>query len=99
MPAAWADYEAVYAASWKPEEGSPAFLRALAEQEGAAGTLRLGIARRGGRPVAAQLWTVESGVATIHKLAYVEDERARLARHRAQRGDVPPRDRAGPARR
>ena len=74
--AAWADYEAVYAASWKPEEGSPGFLRALAEQEGAAGTLRLGIARRGGRAVAAQLWTVERGVATIHKLAYVADERA-----------------------
>ncbi|MGQ0590114.1 MAG: GNAT family N-acetyltransferase, partial [Sphingosinicella sp.] len=42
---AWADYEAVYRASWKPDEGSFAFLRALAEQEGEAGTLRLGIAR------------------------------------------------------
>ncbi len=31
-PAAWADYEKVYAASWKGEEGSPAFFRALAEQ-------------------------------------------------------------------
>lgn len=74
-PAAWADYEAVYAASWKPAEGSPGFLRAYAEQEGAAGTLRLGIARRGGRPVAAQFWTVENGVATIHKLAHLESER------------------------
>jgi hypothetical protein len=74
--AAWADYEAVYAGSWKPEEGSPGFVQALAEQEGAAGTLRLGIARRGERPVAAQLWTVENGSATIHKLAYVADERA-----------------------
>ncbi|MET0270241.1 MAG: GNAT family N-acetyltransferase [Sphingomonas sp.] len=74
---AWAAYEAVYAASWKPAEGSPAFLRALAEQEGAAGALRLGVARRGGRPVAAQMWTVEAGVATIHKLAYDEGERAR----------------------
>ena len=50
-----------------------AFLRALAEQEGAAGTLRLGIARHQGRPVASQLWLVENGVATIHKLAYAED--------------------------
>lgn len=75
--AGWAAYEAVYAASWKPAEGSPAFLRALAEQEGAAGCLRLGVARREGRPVAAQLWTVEAGVATIHKLAYDEAERAR----------------------
>ena len=71
--AAWADYEAVYRASWKPEEGSIAFLRALAEQEGAAGTLRLGIASHSGKPVAAQLWLVENGIATIHKLAYVEE--------------------------
>lgn len=74
-PEAWAAYEAVYAASWKPAEGSPAFLRAFAEQEGAAGTLRLGIARRDDRPVAAQFWTVENGVATIHKLAHLESDR------------------------
>lgn len=73
---AWVDYEAVYRTSWKPEEGSFPFLRALAEQEGAAGTLRLGIARKDGRPVAAQLWTVEHGEATIHKLAYAEDAKA-----------------------
>lgn len=71
--AAWADYEAVYRASWKPEEGSFPFLRALAEQEGAAGTLRLGIAKKDGVPVAAQLWLVEHGEATIHKLAYAEN--------------------------
>jgi CelD/BcsL family acetyltransferase involved in cellulose biosynthesis len=75
-PEAWADYEAVYRASWKPEEGSAAFLRALAEQEGAAGALRLGIARHRGRPVAAQLWLVEDGVATIHKLAYIQEAKA-----------------------
>ena len=74
--AAWADYEAVYRASWKPEEGSFPFLRALAEQEGEAGTLRLGIARKDGRPVAVQLWLVENGEATIHKLAYAEDAKA-----------------------
>jgi hypothetical protein len=73
---AWAAYEAVYAASWKGEEGSPAFLRAFAEAEGEAGRLRLGIARVGGEPVAAQLWTVEAGTAFIHKLAYREDARA-----------------------
>jgi CelD/BcsL family acetyltransferase involved in cellulose biosynthesis len=73
--AAWADYEHVYRASWKPAEGSPAFLRALAEQEGDAGTLRLGIARRGGAPIAAQLWLVEDRVATIHKLAYAASAR------------------------
>lgn len=73
---AWTDYERVYQASWKPEEGSPAFLRALAEQEGAAGTLRLGIARKDGAPIAAQFWLTEGGVATIHKLAYVEAAKA-----------------------
>jgi hypothetical protein len=74
--AAWAAYEEVYAASWKPEEGSPAFLRTLAEQEGEAGRLRLGVARREGRPLAAQLWTIEDGTAWIHKLAYREDSKA-----------------------
>ena len=74
--AAWAAYEEVYRASWKPEEGSFAFLRALAEQEGAAGALRLGIARKDGAAVAAQLWTVENGTAWIHKLAYREDARS-----------------------
>ena len=75
-PEAWSAYESIYRASWKPEEGSFDFLRALAEQEGAAGTLRLGIARKDGEPVAAQLWLVENGEATIHKLAYREDSRA-----------------------
>ena len=74
--AAWADYEAVYRASWKPEEGSFPLLRALAEQEGAAGTLRLGVARKNGRPVAVQLWLVEQGEAMIHKLAYAEEAKA-----------------------
>jgi CelD/BcsL family acetyltransferase involved in cellulose biosynthesis len=72
---AWADYETVYEASWKPVEGSPAFVRALAERAAEWGALRLGIARRGGRPIAAQLWTVDGSTATIHKLAY--DERAK----------------------
>jgi hypothetical protein len=74
--AAWADYEAIYAQSWKPEEGSPAFLRRFAREEGAAGRLRLGVAHAEldgvHQPVAAQLWTVEGGTAYIHKLAYVE---------------------------
>jgi CelD/BcsL family acetyltransferase involved in cellulose biosynthesis len=70
---AWSDYEAVYEHSWKPAEGSPALMRAFAASEGAAGALRLGLAYRDGKPVAAQLWTVENGRATIHKLAYRED--------------------------
>jgi hypothetical protein len=73
---AWADYESVYRQSWKPEEGSFPFLRALARQEGAAGTLRLGVARKDGRPVAVQLWLIENKEATIHKLAYAEGAKA-----------------------
>jgi len=76
-PAAWDQYESVYRDSWKPEEGSPAFLRAFAEAEGAAGRLRLGLAETGGAEtggeiVAAQFWTVDHGTAYIHKLAYRE---------------------------
>lgn len=71
-PASWAAYEAIYAQSWKPHEGSPAFLRRFAEAEGAAGRLRLGLARANGEPVAAQFWTVEGTAAFIHKLAHTE---------------------------
>lgn len=69
----WAAYEQIYAASWKPEEGHPALLRAFAESESARGTFRMGLARIDGIPVAAQFWTVEDGTAFIHKLAHVED--------------------------
>lgn len=71
-PAAWDAYEAIYAESWKPAEGAPAFLRSMAEAEGAAGALRLGIATIDGEPVAAQFWTVDHGMAIIHKLAHRE---------------------------
>ena len=74
--ASWAAYEAIYAQSWKPEEGSPVFLRAFAEAEGAAGRLRLGLAFAEGEPVAAQFWTVEQGTAFIHKLANTEASKA-----------------------
>ncbi|RDC60085.1 hypothetical protein HME9302_01284 [Alteripontixanthobacter maritimus] len=73
---AWADYEAVYADSWKPEEGDPAFLHAFAKAEGAAGRLRLATAFHDGAPVAAQFWTVENGTAYIHKLAHLDAHKA-----------------------
>lgn len=72
----WAAYEAIYARSWKPEEGSPDLLRRFARQEGAAGRIRLAIARHGDVPVAAQFWTVEGGTAYIHKLAHLEEHKA-----------------------
>ncbi|WP_420605436.1 GNAT family N-acetyltransferase [Novosphingopyxis sp.] len=70
--AAWADYQTVYARSWKPEEGSPDLLEGLAQSESAGGSLRLGLAYVEGRCVAAQFWTCEHGEALIHKLAYDE---------------------------
>lgn len=73
--AAWAEYEQIYAESWKPAEDQPAMLREFARQEGAAQRLRLGIARQNGRAVAAQCWTVENGTAYIHKLAHLESAR------------------------
>ncbi|MFM6951101.1 MAG: GNAT family N-acetyltransferase [Novosphingobium sp.] len=75
VPAAWAAYEAIYAQSWKGAEGSPDFLCCFAQREGAAGRLRLGIARVDGHPVAAQFWTIEAGTAFIHKLAHAEAAR------------------------
>lgn len=77
-PELWADYESIFADSWKGEEGSPHFLRAMAEQQAEAGALRLGFASFEGRPVAAQLWTVDHGQAIIHKLAY-RDEAASMS--------------------
>jgi Acetyltransferase (GNAT) domain len=73
---AWGSYETIYAASWKPEEGSTDFLRDMALNESAAGALRMGVATIEGEPVAAQLWTVENGRAIIHKLAYLESAAA-----------------------
>ena len=66
----WRDYITVHASSWKQPEPGLAFLRALAEREAAAGTLRLGFVRLHGQPVATQLWTVENGTALIHKLSH-----------------------------
>lgn len=71
----WSAYEAIYAESWKPEEETPALLRRFAEAEGSAGRIRLAVARHEGEPVAAQFWTVENGVAYIHKLAHLESRK------------------------
>ena len=69
----WDEYEAIYVDSWKPEEGEPGMLRAFARQEGDAGRIRLAVARHEGQAVAAQFWTVEHGIAYIHKLAHRKD--------------------------
>lgn len=64
------DYEAVYAASWKPTEFFadfvPALIRLAAELE----ALRLGIYYLDGVPAAAQFWIMWNGRAVICKLAH-----------------------------
>jgi CelD/BcsL family acetyltransferase involved in cellulose biosynthesis len=65
-----ADYEAVYARSWKEAEPFPAFQPLLMRKLADAGWLRLGLCRIKGKPVAAQLWVVTNGQATVLKLAH-----------------------------
>ncbi|MFD1612681.1 hypothetical protein ACFSCW_12800 [Sphingomonas tabacisoli] len=63
---------------WEETEllgGPDPFLRALAQDASVDRTLRLGIARVGDAPVAAQLWTFEEGEALAHWR--VEDREAR----------------------
>jgi hypothetical protein len=74
-PDLWDAYERIYAASWKPAEGNPAMLRAFAMSEAASGRLRLGLAFHEGTAIAAQFWTVENGIAYIHKLAHLESHK------------------------
>lgn len=69
-PGLWDAFQAIYSASWKPPEGCPETLARLAHYASTTGALRLGIAQRQGRPVAAQFWTVDHQRAIIHKLAY-----------------------------
>lgn len=71
-PSIWAEYRHIYDLSWKTREADIALLEDFARQEGDAGRLRLGIARHGDTPVAAQLWTIQDGTAYIHKLAHDE---------------------------
>ena len=65
-----ADYEAVYAASWKPAELFPGFVPALIRLLGELRALRLGIYYIDGIPVAVQFWIVWNRRAVICKLAH-----------------------------
>jgi hypothetical protein len=65
-----ADYEAVYAASWKPAELFPGFVPALIGLLAKLRALRLGIYYVDAIPAAAQFWIVWNRRAVICKLAH-----------------------------
>jgi|GEM_PF-789576 len=67
-----AEYEAVYARSWKEPEPFPRFNAVLMRHAAAAGWLRLGLLRRDGQAIAVQLWILQNGVAAVLKLAHDE---------------------------
>jgi CelD/BcsL family acetyltransferase involved in cellulose biosynthesis len=62
----------VYSHSWKKPEPYPEFIPGLIRWLAEKGWLRLGIARLQSQPIAAQLWIVNAGKASIFKLAYDE---------------------------
>jgi hypothetical protein len=66
-------YETVYAKSWKNPEPFPAFVPGLIATCAERRWLRLGIAWLGDSPIAAQLWIVCHGKASIYKVAYDEN--------------------------
>jgi hypothetical protein len=71
-----ADYAQVHAASWQPAEPYPGFVPDLIRRGLADGSVRVGVARLRGRPVAAQIWLTGGGRATIFKLCYDEAHKA-----------------------
>lgn len=68
-------YLQVYATSWKVPEPYPEFMPGLIRMLEKKGWLRLGIATLNGKPVAAQVWIVAYGRASIYKLAYDESSK------------------------
>lgn len=72
LPEAMADYNTVYQRSWKARELYGEFVEGLVRRLSAQGWLRLAILYVEQRPVAAQLWFLVHGRASIFKLAYDE---------------------------
>jgi hypothetical protein len=72
LDGAIAEYEEVYARSWKEPEPFPRFNARLMREAAAGGALRLGLLRREGRAIAAQIWLLQGGTATVVKLAHDE---------------------------
>jgi hypothetical protein len=71
-----ADYEHIYASSWKRPEPYPLFNATLMREAAAARMLELGLLHLHSTPIAAQFWIVHNGCATILKLAHAETHRA-----------------------
>jgi hypothetical protein len=67
-----AAYQHVYALSWKQAEPYPDFVPGLIRACAAQGWLRLGVAWLNDKPIAAQIWIIFNGKASIYKLAYDE---------------------------
>lgn len=67
-----AHFVAVYNQSWKTPEPTPQFIPQLIRMAAAQGWLRLGVLLLNGQAIAAQLWLVKDGKASIYKLAYVK---------------------------
>lgn len=72
MERAVEEFQAVYARSWKKPEPHPQFVGSFCRLAHAHGWLRIGVCHLDGQPVAAQIWLVKAGVASIFKLAYDE---------------------------
>jgi len=68
-----AAYESVYAASWKVPEPYTQFMPGLMRICADLSWLRLGIVWLNGKAIAAQLWIVANGKASIYKVAYNEN--------------------------
>jgi hypothetical protein len=72
VPRKMPDYYAAYSASWKANEQYVGFLDGIVASLSKPGWSRLAILYVKGRPVAAQLWFVAHGKASIFRLAYDE---------------------------
>ena len=72
VPRSMSDYYAVYNASWKANEQNVGFLDGIVAGFSRQGWSRLAILYVKGQPVAAQLWFVHHGKASIFRLAYDE---------------------------
>ena len=70
VPQAMSDYYAVYTASWKANEQFVEFLNGIVAVFSKPGWSRLVVLYVQGQPVAAQLWFVLHGKASIFRLAY-----------------------------